>query len=505
MASVVEAFANCATTLLIDFPSISRETRSEPAFPRITAGCRNKLMFPQPMSRPEFRPDDSHDLSSSDATRTIEQHLLAGLPPDLALDLVLNELVVRAAEATHATAAALALVRGDQMVCRAATGYLAPDLGVPLNTRDGLSGACLATHQPQLSVDTEFDPRVDPAISRRLGIRSILIVPVFDSNNDSTSAQFTGVLEIFSTSPAAFSQADQILLEGFAEECARIRRAALELGQHKPAIASALPELIPAEFAPPNLAPPGPLRASRPRYEAWTLVLGGLAILFTIAVSFLIGSRIGWLRPATPLAQIAQQTPAEQGAAVATSSTTPSSEKAAGNAPEKAAKPARSSTATAPAADELVVYEKGKVIFRMKPAPALSERAMQRQAKSDSITPDSNQAKSDPIVQASSTTKLAAAQSVWLSPAQAETLLLSRTEPQYPPEALAAHRAGNVVLEVQVAEDGSVSSIRTLSGDPLLAAAATEAVRNWRYQPYRRHDHPAQFQTDVTLSFTLPN
>jgi TonB family protein len=61
------------------------------------------------------------------------------------------------------------------------------------------------------------------------------------------------------------------------------------------------------------------------------------------------------------------------------------------------------------------------------------------------------------------------------------------------------------VLEVQVAKDGSVSNIRTLSGDPLLAAAATAAVRTWRYHPYRQHDHPAQFQTDVTLSFALPN
>jgi TonB family protein len=56
-----------------------------------------------------------------------------------------------------------------------------------------------------------------------------------------------------------------------------------------------------------------------------------------------------------------------------------------------------------------------------------------------------------------------------------------------------------------VAEDGTVSSIRTLSGDPILASAATEAVRNWRYQPYRRHDHPARFQTDVTLTFNLPD
>ena len=125
---------------------------------------------------------------------------------------------------------------------------LAPDLGIPLNTRDGLSGACLQTRQPQLSVDTEFDPRVDPAVSRRLGIRSILIVPVFDMSN----AQFTGVLEVFSTSPAAFSNTDQKLLEGFAKECARIRQAAIELSHRKPVAIAASPALIPPELSRPN-------------------------------------------------------------------------------------------------------------------------------------------------------------------------------------------------------------------------------------------------------------
>src|ERR1700681_3890512 len=255
-------------------------------------------MFPQPMSRPEFRPDESHP----DLARLLEENLLAGFPLDLALDLVFNELVVRAAEATHASAAALALARDDEMVCRAATGRLAPDLGIPLNTRDGLSGACLQTRQPQLSVDTEFDPRVDPAISRRLGIRSILIVPVFDMNN----ALFTGVLEVFSTSPAAFSNTDQKLLEGFAEECARIRQAAIELSQRRPVATAASPELTPPELTPPELIAARPLAARRPPYEAWTLVLGSLAILATIAVSFLIGFRIGWLRTAVSHTQTSQ-------------------------------------------------------------------------------------------------------------------------------------------------------------------------------------------------------
>jgi len=73
----------------------------------------------------------------------------------------------------------------------------------------------------QLSVDTEFDPRVDPAVSRRIGIRSILIVPVIDKSD--RNEQFEGVLEVFSTSPAAFSHTDQKRLEGFAEDCVRIR------------------------------------------------------------------------------------------------------------------------------------------------------------------------------------------------------------------------------------------------------------------------------------------
>lgn len=468
-------------------------------------------MFPQPMSRPEFSPDDL----SADPTTILEQHLLAGFPPDLALDLVLNELVVRAAEATRATAAALALTRGHEMVCRAATGPLAPDLGVPLNTRDGLSGACLQTCQPQLSVDTEFDPRIDPVVSRRLGIRSILIVPIFDARDH---AQFAGILEVFSSSPAAFSHNDQKLLEGLADECARIQQAATEIGQRKPslvapspvvavkvgaspAVASKvdLPEILPPELAvslqPSAFSPAatGPRPVHRPPYEAWALVLGALTILAAVAISFLIGSRIGWLNSAGNA--VSRQISHLPDATSAPANSARSAATRPGGSRATTTKPA-----TAANADELVVYEKGKVVFRMKPAVKKPERAKHAQADADAGRQDG-----DAIVEASSTTKIAAPPSVWLSPAQADARLLSRTEPQYPPEALASHRDGNVVLEVQISEDGSVSSIRAVSGDPSLAAAAADAVRNWRYQPYRRHDRPSPFQTDVTLSFTLPD
>ena len=508
-------------------------------------------MFPHPTSRSEFRPDESHP----DLTRLLEEHLLAGFPLDLALDLVLNEIVVRAAVATRASAAAVALGRGDEMVCRAATGRVAPDLGVPLNTRDGLSGACLQTRQPQLSVDTEFDPRIDPVISRRLGIRSILIVPVLDMK----TAQFTGVLEVFSSSPAAFSNSDQKLLEGFAEECSRIRQAAIELSQRKSA-ALVPPNVVPPKIVAPELMSPefiasdsvlpgfavaNPKPARRPSSEDWTLVLGSLTILATIAISFLIGSRIGWLRHTASHAQTSHSIPAETSVpraqakscvgtaapgcpAEQSSAATTAPSHANPSSPEKASAKKSSLTSATPAATrdgDLVVYEKGKVIFRMRPPTAKPDQAKRDQAKSGPAKPGSIKQDSNAIIEASSTTKIATtkiattkiaptnvaptktalSQTVWVAPAQAEARLVSHTEPQYPPAALAAHRSGYVVLEVQVAKDGSVSNVRTLSGDPLLADAATAAVRKWRYHPYRQHDHPAQFQTDVTLSFALPN
>jgi len=489
------------------------------------------------MPRLALRPEES----PPDPSHTLEQHILAGFPPDLALDLVLNELVVRAAETTRASAAALALVRGNEneneMVCRAATGHLAPGLGVPLKPRDGLSGACLQTRQPQLSVDAERDPRVDPATSRRLGIRSILAVPVFETNNETNNGfdidrntKFAGVLEVFSTSPAAFSTTDQKLLEAFAKECARVRQAALELTQRRPVgivpaefISPALVPLdFPAEATPPEVTPPpnfaaSPLSIHRFPYEGWALALGILTIVAAIALSLLIGSRIGWLRPSPSASSHAEPPaaaqscvgtaasgcPPEQTSAPAAASPqaiqsvpeqTPLEKRPADKTPSEKApttasgKSSRSSSAPpAAAAGELVIYEKGKVIFRTKPTPGrqITDAATE--------TTSSVSTKADPPT------------SVWLDPEQAEARLQRRTEPQYPASALAAHRTGDVVLEVLVAEDGSVSHVRLLKGDPVLAAAAAEAVRTWRYRPYLQHDHPSQFQTDVTLTFALPD
>jgi TonB family protein len=435
-------------------------------------------MFSQPMSWSESREDDLNPLAQTDLVQALEQQIDAGFPPGLALDLVLNELVVRASTATRARSAALALTRGDEMVCRAATGEHAPDLGIPLNMRDGLSGACLRTHQSQLCLDTETDPRVDALASRRLGVRSMLVVPVLDGD------ELVGVLEVFATDPEEFVDSDQNLLEIFARDVTRIRRAAFELEQRPvPAIPPA-PAITPAETTTPDqmLQPVSmgtslPSQKARAPYEIWSLVLGGLAILLAVSLSFMIGSRIGWLGRSSSGAHHSPSLPAADSLKTPAPPVARAKQPTGGSGP--AAKPAPDSNAGG-----LVVYEKGKVVFRVKPsAPKTSGQS----------------------TEASEDTTRGGTTRVWLAPDLAESRLLQRNEPQYPADALAAHRTGDVVLEVLVSADGSVASTRAINGDPLLVTAATEAVRTWHYEPYRVHGHPAEFQTDVTLKFSLPD
>src|ERR1700675_1882903 len=117
---------------------------------------------PAPIPLGGNEPNELEDgLSLSELATALSAHGGGALSADLALDLVLNEIVEHARLATGATAAAIALARGDEIVCRATTGANAPDLGVQLNVHSGLSGACVQSKKWQRCDDTETDSRVD--------------------------------------------------------------------------------------------------------------------------------------------------------------------------------------------------------------------------------------------------------------------------------------------------------------------------------------------------------
>ncbi len=88
-----------------------------------------------------------------------------------------------------------------------------------------------------------------------------------------------------------------------------------------------------------------------------------------------------------------------------------------------------------------------------------------------------------------------------ISQGVSQGLVIKRVPPKYPPSALAAHTQGVVQIEATVNKDGNVVNPKVLSGDPVLAAAAIEAVRQWRYKPYYLDGEPVEIQTQITINF----
>jgi protein TonB len=80
-------------------------------------------------------------------------------------------------------------------------------------------------------------------------------------------------------------------------------------------------------------------------------------------------------------------------------------------------------------------------------------------------------------------------------------LVIKRVQPKYPPSALAAHLGGAVQIEATINKEGTVVNPKVLSGDRTLAAAALEAVRQWRYKPYYLDGGPVEIQTQITVTF----
>jgi protein TonB len=84
-----------------------------------------------------------------------------------------------------------------------------------------------------------------------------------------------------------------------------------------------------------------------------------------------------------------------------------------------------------------------------------------------------------------------------------QALLIRKVEPEYPQEAREKRIEGTVVLQVQISEAGDVKEARLISGHPLLAPAAIEAVKQWKYKPYLLNGEPVEVDTQVQVNFTL--
>jgi len=88
-------------------------------------------------------------------------------------------------------------------------------------------------------------------------------------------------------------------------------------------------------------------------------------------------------------------------------------------------------------------------------------------------------------------------------PKPGEGTLVHRVDPAYPREALRRRIQGPVVLQARIGKDGFVFDARAIRGEPILSAAAVEAVRQWRFNPYMSHHQPLDSAAQVTFEFSL--
>jgi protein TonB len=82
-------------------------------------------------------------------------------------------------------------------------------------------------------------------------------------------------------------------------------------------------------------------------------------------------------------------------------------------------------------------------------------------------------------------------------------MLIAPIRPVYPVIGKAAHVEGTVVVEAVISREGTIESLRVVSGPQMLQSAALDAIREARYRPFRLNGEPTEVQTTITVNFRL--
>ena len=439
------------------------------------------------------------------------------LSADLALEIVLHEIADQACLATGATGAAIMLRRDKEMVCRASSGDTAPVLGARFDIASGLSGLCIETSHVQRCDDAQTDVRADGEACRRLGVRSVMVLPLL------RDAEVVGLFEVFSSRLAAFGDRDEQTLEALSSRVLKNLDLAAEplpqpvevprigypgvdaLQVDSEASHESLPSLAPSSTA--SVVEDISETPSGYGLDFVTGALGAAVLAGAILLAVLIGQRLGGRNAMTGQEQTARSASGDPRGArtpIAGGAPKAGAQKelfTSVGSPEGHAEPAsirrrdaarRSGTSALPSKDDsflegsLRVYENGKEIFRT----------------SGNGGQDELPGKTGEVRRAS---EIEPARVLELSPAAAEGSLLHRVEPEYPEEARQQQIQGLVVLDVRISRDGEVQKVNVVSGQYLLADAAITAVKMWRFNPRKVKGQATEMQTTVTLNFRLPS
>jgi signal transduction histidine kinase/CheY-like chemotaxis protein/CHASE3 domain sensor protein len=119
----------------------------------------------------------------------------AGLDTKRIMDLIVHH----AGRLTASEGAVIELLEGTELVYRAATGSAGNFIGTRIKREGSFSGLSLSTKELMVCADTETDARVDRDACRRVGVRSMIVKPIFHNENE------VGVLKAYSSQPYQFA------------------------------------------------------------------------------------------------------------------------------------------------------------------------------------------------------------------------------------------------------------------------------------------------------------
>jgi periplasmic protein TonB len=451
-------------------------------------------------SRRATTPQTGEPSESGDLVAVLRRNLNEGLQPPAAI-------MHATAEATRiltgADGAALALRTRGVIVCRACSGDPTPDLGTPLNLDSGISGECLRAASILVCDDTESDTRVDPEVCRYLGIRSIVVVPLRGP------AGIAGILEAFATRVRAFGEEQINSLRQLAE----IAEAAY--GREVRGLQEA--PVAPRKTASITLLSDEPASGTRkpealddisPARRVWVIGIAVVAMLLIAGV---------WLSGHEPALETSAKEPtaelhnaARESAAVRAETVRPPKPKAGIRSAERSAAEALKNAARIETVEDAVPV----------PVKAATSAASGGSASGD---PASGAAGPDPASLAIRSSlsesatgrdelaRLAAAPNTLpslgapVSQGMTPGKLIHKVDPVYPAQARMQRVSGIVALEITIAEDGSVRDVKLISGPAMLATAASDALRKWRYTPFLLNGKPLEVQKQISVIFKLPS
>jgi TonB family protein len=438
----------------------------------------------------------------------------------LDLDAFLDRIVNHARALTGSNGAAIALRQGTVVLCRARSGATSPPLGAQLDADFGISGECLRTGKALRCEDSETDPRLDPEVCRQLGLRSIAVVPIFESTT------VAGILEVFASQPRAFDDRHVEILQQLAELVTTVTGRATQKNQDTISEARPRSEERPEVPVAKVTWYASPSRSERLR--KWTASIAprryyaAAIAVFALAALLAIFGWKPWHR--------------SERAVVPSTETLPQ------------AKPLPAGAATIETRNQLNIVEPGAVSRSVRPKPAASPTPSDHSSKGKaqkaalvepvsgdddvkatitvpslsgktrgSVEPANDPEPSAPTPMIGATSGLGkdvnvldSALSVQVNPPFMASQGVSggslerKVQPIYPAQARSTRLQGPVVLQAVIDEVGAVQNLKTVSGDPVLAQAAIDAVHQWRYQPYLLNGQPVKMPIQITINFTLP-